>query len=512
MRRHPGLSAALAGNVLIIALAAAYFAYQSYRAEQEIRQAQEIAEQKLRQEKLQKALDDALIKAMGGDFAAAERTLDEAVLLGATIGQVRLLRGQFALHRGQTKDALDHLEEAARLLPDNVAAQAILFLAYLDAGYHDRFYIRINDLDALTPKTSEDFLYRGQAAAQSGGKEGLALLDKAIELRDSYIARLVRAELRLKFAQQTGLPDDADLALEDAGVGRALLPNNPVALAISLEAQLVAAHNYERHDQPHKSDAALEQAARDADNLKRFPSFPRGGRARLFYFDRIGDDEAIRAEFLRNKDGPGAVAARRAYFHVLYRRGDFLQALELLKDYPKTGGEMMYHVMRAFVLANLPDGEKRARAAYLQALEAGKGGRRGARGDLYPPIVLCFLGKTKEAAAFYLPISKAGVDLVGDKARWIQKLVDYQAGVCSAKDLLIVAGDSQWRLCEGHFFIGINLLGRGKRREAREHFIKSIDTRVVWFLEHEWSRSLLARMDADATWPKWIQGQEEAGK
>ena len=500
VRRHPGLAAAL-GAVLLAVGSAGYFAYQSH-----------VAGRQIQQDKLQKALDDALVKAMGGDFPNAEKALDEAVLLGATIGQIRLLRGQFALHRGQTKEALDHLEEAARLLPNNVAAQAILFLAYLDAGQYDRFYIRINELERLKPTTAEDFLYRGQVLCHSDIKEGLPMIDKAIELRDSYIARLIRADVRTKIAQQTGRPEDTELAIEDAGVARALLPKNPVALAISLEAHLVAANTYERLGQAEKSAAAQEQAARDAETLKRFPTFPRGVRSRLLYLDRIGDEEGIRAEYLRVKEGQGVPSAARFYFHVLYRRGEFAEALKVLEHYPKTGNEMMVHIMRAFTLANLPDGPAKALAEYREAVESGKGGRRGARGDLYPPTVLCFLGRSQEAADFYRMISKAGVDLPREKGRWYQKVVDFQAGLASADDLLATAGSSQWYLCEGHFFIGINLLGRGDRQGAREHFEKSIDTRVVWFLEHEWSRSLLARMQNDRAWPPWIPNQEEPKK
>ena len=75
-------------------------------------------------EKRANALERAVLAAASGDFAEAETAIGQAELLGASTGQVRMLRGQVAYHRGEIISATKHLEQAIRLMPDSVAARA----------------------------------------------------------------------------------------------------------------------------------------------------------------------------------------------------------------------------------------------------------------------------------------------------------------------------------------------------------------------------------------------------
>jgi hypothetical protein len=64
--------------------------------------------------------------AMCGDFDAAGKRIDEAELLGASTGQLRLLRGQVAFHRGDMEGAIqcslrDRLVAVVRRGPDRRA-------------------------------------------------------------------------------------------------------------------------------------------------------------------------------------------------------------------------------------------------------------------------------------------------------------------------------------------------------------------------------------------------------
>jgi hypothetical protein len=56
----------------------------------------------------------------------AEQALNEAVALGVSEAEQRLWRGIIALYEGRTQEALVDLEEAARALPESVAAGAYL--------------------------------------------------------------------------------------------------------------------------------------------------------------------------------------------------------------------------------------------------------------------------------------------------------------------------------------------------------------------------------------------------
>jgi tetratricopeptide (TPR) repeat protein len=511
-RRHPGLSAGLA-CALVAAAAAAYFGNRARLAQEQAEADQLQFQEERRESQRRSALERTTVTAMSGKFTEAGEALDEAARLGASEPEIRLRRGQIALYEGRTQDALVHLEKAVQALPDSVAARAVLVLAYFDAGQMDRFYSELAKVGAMTPVTAEDHLFLGQATARFLPAQALPLLDRAIEQRDSALARLIRADVRTKYAGMTGLPEDAEQALDDVRVAQALLPGNLAALTASLEAHLTAACAYERHQQPDKRKTALERATRDAADLKAFPSLPRRSQdVRLRYLDYVGDEEAIRAEYIRERPNTGGALAGRWYFLQLYRQGKFAEALEVVEQMPRTGSELSYHLRRAFVLAYLPDGPASAFKEFQAAKNAWPGGPRGRRGEFYPPTILLFLGRKDEAAALYRDMAQAGVHSPLDRTRWYQKACEYFAGMRSADELLVGAGGSQLFLCEGHFFIGLRLLAEGDRAGARRHFEASVATRVLQFMEYDWSRAFLARMENDPTWPPWIPPKHDQPK
>src|SRR5439155_12115028 len=118
--------------------------------------------ERLLAEKRHNALEKALMAAMSGDFDGAEKATGEAELLGASTGQVRMLRGQVALHRGDADSAIGHLQQAVKLLPEGqpgaVATRAMLALAYLNVSQAPRFEAVARNLDQQSPITAEDNL------------------------------------------------------------------------------------------------------------------------------------------------------------------------------------------------------------------------------------------------------------------------------------------------------------------------------------------------------------------
>jgi tetratricopeptide (TPR) repeat protein len=430
---------------------------------------------------------------MSADFATAERASDDAVANGASAGEVRLLRGQVALHRGNSKEALEHLEEAARLLPESVAAQAILRRAYFDAGQSDRFYVSLAALGKLTPETAEDHLFLGQALGSGHVPErALPLLDRAVEMRDSPIARLVRADILTRAASDTGSRDQLERSLAEARVVKALLPRHAIAAVVSLDTHLHAACAYEILKEPQKRQAALEQAGREAAALQDHPPFARAVRVRMLYFDYVNDQKAIQFEHERAKGTPGAPLAGRTYFHSLFRQARFAEALAVLDQSPTPGDRAMNAVRRAFTLAHLPDGPARALAIYREFRAERQGQPYDGRLDLYPTFILHLLGRKQEAME-----SMRGVTL---KVR--HRAAQHLAGLMTAEEL--IAGQTLRHFqCELHFFVAMNLLAGGDRVAARAHFEKSVAARVLWFLEYEWSRSFLAQLDRDPNWPPW---------
>ena len=108
-----------------------------------------------------------------------------------------MLCGQVTLHQDRPGEAIEHIEQAVRLLPDVVAARAMLVLALLQYGRWDECVMMMDELDALTPRTAEDFLFLGWAQAILIPRRGLDALDQAVSMRPgSPIARVVRAKVR----------------------------------------------------------------------------------------------------------------------------------------------------------------------------------------------------------------------------------------------------------------------------------------------------------------------------
>ncbi len=125
--------ASVVAMALIAVGLAGVFAYRSRLTEQKRLVDQRVHAERLFAEQRQNAVEKAVLSAMSGDFAAAEKASDESELLGASTGHVRVLRGQVAFYRGDMAAASRHLEQAAKLLqvgqPGAVAARALLALA-----------------------------------------------------------------------------------------------------------------------------------------------------------------------------------------------------------------------------------------------------------------------------------------------------------------------------------------------------------------------------------------------
>src|SRR5262249_53691152 len=149
-------------------------------------------------------LDRAFTAAVSGDLDGADQATAEAEKAGALPGQVQMLRGQIALHRGKSREAMQHLQDAVRLLPNSVAARGMLAAAHADDGNWEQFDKSVREMEQLTPSTPEDFLFMGYAYANLEPERGLKWIQRAFDRRPMWsIALLLRAEVRAFVAQDT---------------------------------------------------------------------------------------------------------------------------------------------------------------------------------------------------------------------------------------------------------------------------------------------------------------------
>jgi serine/threonine protein kinase len=490
-RRHPGLAASLAGLLLAVVLAG-FFAQRAYEADGRAR----TVERKRQAEQRKVALDRALLEAMSANFHAAQVALNEAVRLGASEGEELLLRGQIELHQGRAEEAIASLERAVDLLPDSIAARAVLRGAYRDAGQFDRYYVGIGEVYRMQPVSPEDCLFVGQVlSGHYHPRNALPLLEKAADvLRTRPIARLILCEALIRALTDSGQAADLERVLAEAAVVKSLLPATPVATAVNIDAQVAVACYFESIGDEEKRQDHLHKAEAEVKALRDLPPFQRGVRACMGYFDVTGDDAAILAEYDRVKDSPSGRIAARAAYHAHFRRGDYARALAVLDQFPAKGDETMHMVRRALADSHLPGGLRRAENA-IRAHRAARAGKRyDGRIDNYGNFLYLWLGRHAEL----VEVNKAAPGIQG------HPYPRYLAGDLAEAELLAVAGNSRWSLCECHFGIGMNRLAHGDRKGARVHFEKCVQTRIVGFIEYELSRCFLAHLERDPRWPGCI--------
>ena len=496
VRRHPGLAGSLACALLAL-VAAGFFAWVAYDAWE-----------KARETARQNAIDKALVAAMGGDLDTAERAIKEAEDLGAKKGQIHMLRGQVALHRGQTSTAIEELEEAVTRLPESVAARGMLLVAYAYNGQWDRYAANLEQLEKLTPITAEDFLFKGYAEGQHNPKGGLETINMAIDKRPMLVAHLLRAELSVWLAQDEGTTKAAEKATEAAKRARDLLSNNPMALWVSLHANVVAAGIYEVDKQPNERQRVMQAARTDAEDLKQFTKttgkgfLPDAAVYRWLYWREACKDggskkleEEVLDELCWASDNTNHLYAAFCYALTLYRNGKLDGANEVLGI--RNG---RYHdCLRPFVLADHGDREKAHVACTTLAKESEDGLTRL---DAY--MVLLLLGDRDFAISKCKELHEQGERFSVLRREHLLRCVAYVAGGEREQPLLDKASNSRWNQCLAHYYIGMKKLAEGKPKQARDHFEQAVETQAFGWFAYDMSWALLGRLE-NKGWPPWLK-------
>jgi tetratricopeptide (TPR) repeat protein len=455
-------------------------------------------------EKRQHAIDKALTAALSCDLDAAEQATAEAEAAGASPGQVHMLRGQIALHRGQSRKARQHLEEAVRALPDSVAAWGMLAAACADDGDWERYDKAVQKMDKLTPSTPEDFLFKGYAQANLEPDKGLQTIEQARARRPMMgIALLLRAEVRALDAQDRDDPGEAEGAVGDAKYARDFLRDNPAALWVSLGTHLAKAGVHEHRAELEQRSAELELARQDAEALKPYTELPEAVVYRWLYFREVRKEEEVLDELRQASEKTDHVYVTFCYALTLYRRGqpgDFEEALRVLGQSDRTYNDRLL----PFVLA---EHDYRAKldwpAGARKALEDFAKRSQDGAAIMDSQAVLCLLEKKWEAVEASQRLQKRPelfYTLRRDPILWC---LSYNAGKLSADELLQRVEPSRWNQCLAHYYIAMTKLAEGDREGAREHFDKVIKTRAFLWGPYDMSWVFQARLE-DPNWPRWI--------
>ena len=505
-RRNPALAAA--GLIALLALVSTgLLAWRSHEAEQRRLAEERKRDDEMRLEKLHTAMDRAMTAAMAVDIPAADKAVDEAELLGASLGEVRMLRGFVEYQNGQPAKALAHLQQAANLMPGSMSARALLARVLAANLEWAAAFRTLDEAAALTPRTPEDSLLLGHALAVLGQPaDGLKLIDGALVGRPSGIGHLLRADARISLAVRTGTVDSVETALTDAEFIQTLLQGSEYSHASMAFVRMWAAAKYRRAGRMDKWDEHLAAAIREADALARFPN----------------NQDAIftRITVANLRDG-------------LAGQSDMSDELHRAQSIAPNGGLACEEAMNLFVLSRDQEAAKVAGqfpghrsnrfVRFLIALGR-RDGRTDARGLLEPTIAdtsmtpryrveaaIMFnaVGSPEEVAAAVRTIPTGGTG--AREAAFTEdqlKLIQYLEGRLSEADLLRrkPANDVTWDAWD--FAIAWKNLGSGDHAGAEAAFRRVYERMTFsgpWWI----SRGVLIRMKKDPTWPKWIAEKKE---
>jgi tetratricopeptide (TPR) repeat protein len=492
-RRQPAVAASL-GCLLVAACVTLVFAYRAHLAEQQ----RVIEQDRARLRLLDEKIHNAYLMATSGDLKKTDEAIKAVEALGGSTGQVRLLRGMVAYFRGDADAALSELEQAVKLLPDNVAARALLAASYGDNGQWELYHQNMLEIERLSPYSPEDYLFKGYALEQSDPGLGLADIMEGLRRRDSPVGRALLTITRTNRAFDSAKRDDAEEALAEANVARRMLPNNPLVLYACLYARLAAAGIYQEAELPEQRKAVLVEAAQDIQALMSYIEQPNPAFAIWMYFESIGDkgnalDYARRA---LDKSG-GSIPA--FYCTVsLYEQSRYTEALKCLDQ--RQHPDLIADLLKAFVLAELSDGPRLALEEYHKL--ARKYPQQGVEAQCLCDLLL-FLGR-KEQAQAELQKSRPTIALSQQWKQFNEAKHQYHCGKLSEELYLTKAGASRWMQLFVHYGVGLSRLAGGDREGAREQFQKAVRTRGILYAEWVFSQMFLSRLEKDPTWPPWI--------
>jgi len=273
-----------------------------------------------------------------------------------------------------------------------MAAQSMLLIGYIMVSNWEKAQPIFRTQAHLSPRTPEDFLFKGLAESYTDPAQSLATLNEAVRRRSSGMSLLFRAQARASQAQVTADPADAQAAVADANVVTALLPGNPLAIALSLKAHLVAAGVHEENHEFDRRDKALHEAGADAAALEQFPRNEEAILGRVSYFKHVSDDGAMLEELRRARGELRNSMLDYYYVLTLYRQGRLEEALFTL-DHSISNQSATVQFGRVYILAELSDGPDRA----LQEFHRQWQSKRTALDGLILQAELRLLGRKDEA-------------------------------------------------------------------------------------------------------------------
>jgi tetratricopeptide (TPR) repeat protein len=443
--------------------------------------------------------------AINGDLDSAEDALAQVERLGVSTGHSRMVRGLVHLHQGDPQKAITELERAVEQMPESTAARSLLGYAYIDARREYDVEKLSDVVDGFPMRTPEDYLFKARLVAIFDPAHGRRILDEYFgQHRPTALGHVVRSDVLLSQAVQSGNLADARAAVDAARAAQDNLPHNPLVLGKNLVTRIALATALEAGGAQEQADReeVLARAGVYAEELAAFPTVPYALFARFSYLEyRDRTQEALLVGEQASQLTPDFVLN---YASLLYRCGRFDDAHAVCQGQDGRATQVSSNAAWAYVLLAVGQ-ERKAEEAYQRVAQE-LPDRIGSVMVLYSHTVPLLMGNKARAREGFNRLQSEGPRLPRWRENWYHELLRYNCGdpKFAENELLAAAGESRWNQCEAHYFLGLNYLADGDREQAKRHFRLAEKTRVFFYFDYAWSRAFLKRLEEDPGWPPWI--------
>jgi serine/threonine protein kinase/tetratricopeptide (TPR) repeat protein len=403
------------------------------------------------------------------DDERTDSALNEAKSRGVTEATVQLLRAHHWMLSGDYESAIKAARVARRFEPDSVAALGLHAWAILESGTHWEEYEKLAPaLKSARPVTADDHLFLGMARAPTGHAEGLRLVEQAVILEDSPLARLLLASIRVGTAADRGDLTIVDTALRDLRAASAWSKGSVPIITLECQAHVAAARIHERVGNRKAAGDEFSAAELAGQRLERFDSSPTALAARLWQLAAAGD-----------LDNAAARARRwgKAVRHdtVLYPASAILLAR----------GEA------AEVVGLLPAGSEMVPLELIRWIALGCARQMSSERDTCRSVVF---GSRTEGSGYFIQavtllalerdwpqVQRVTREFIRTQAVLIQSFRPHYSALCrflsgelADQELLAESQGAFSEMAESRYCLGLQALAYGQPMLARRHFEESL--------------------------------------
>ena len=441
--------------------------------------------------------------------------LVRAKRLGIESADYHLCEGLTALLQGEPQRALEPLEQAREIEPEDVEillASAHAHMSVGDVLVGHWYFRQVDEADINTPL---GWLLHGYCRNDLGTPGATDSFDHALELRSNFTPAIeARAFDR---AMRVLVDAEADLMqpmFDDYEAWVTFWPVSPRAHAAHSVGRMYAAGHARRT--PALEQQAVEwmaEAGRDLDRAIELAGEPRPGllvrRGAWLLADYRFEEaaealaEAIAADRAEaEEEHPAFVHHRAVALHALGRVEEAVRETERSCElYPSFFPQVVH---RALLLAEAGDLEG-ARQTCLDCMhrELPSDGT----GFVLAGAVLDLLGGRAELLS-QIEASRVPAENPSPAPALRDEMktaLAFLAGEIGAMEMVATAGQHPGLRCELSFVAAMRAYADGDRTQGAAWLKACTDTGVFTYAQYRYTQAIRARIEADPNWPAWIE-------